>query len=242
MCVVDGYDRVLEVLRTARASLGPMLSAFEVMWGDYWHLATVRVPGSRAPIEIGGHSHVILVEMQGLDETIDGPRFAAWLEKMFEDGTIKDGVVAQSIAEIAAFWRTRDAAAEFASPAVLGPHPSYDIGLPVARMEEFVARSKPALLAALGAESVHYGHIADGNMHIVAWVPGADPQPVDAISSALYETVRDFGGTVSAEHGIGLVKKSYLGFSRDAAEIELMRCLKRSLDPQRIMNPTKIFD
>ncbi|MEZ5653559.1 MAG: FAD-binding oxidoreductase [Burkholderiaceae bacterium] len=242
MCVVSGYDRVLEVLRTARASLGPMLSAFEVMWGDYWHLATERVPGSRAPVAIGSGSHVLLAEMQGLDEPIDGPRFASWLEMLFERGVLQDGVVAQSLAETSAFWRTRDAAAEFSSPAVLGPHPSYDIGLPVSRMQEFVDFSKPALLEALGAESVHYGHIADGNMHIVAWVPGAAPQPVDAISAALYETVRRFGGTISAEHGIGLVKKNYLDYSRDPAEITLMRRLKHGLDPRGTLNPAKIFD
>jgi FAD/FMN-containing dehydrogenase len=242
LCVVDGYDKVLDLLATARRSLGPFLSAFEVMWADYWHQATVRVPGSKAPVSIGEGSHVVLVEMQGLDEDLDGARFDAWLQQRFEAGAIGDGAVARSLSDLADFWRTRDAAAEFANPGVIGPHISFDIGLPIRRIEEFVARSKPALLDRLGCHSVHYGHVGDGNIHIVAWVPGAVPQPLPAVSEIVYGIVRDLGGTVSAEHGIGLLKKPYLRHTRDEAQVDLMRRLKGCLDPHGILNPTKIFD
>jgi FAD/FMN-containing dehydrogenase len=242
LCVVTGYDKVLDLLATARRSLGPFLSAFEVMWADYWHQATVRVPGGKAPVEIGDGSHVVLIEMQGLDEDLDCARFDAWLQQRFEAGAIEDGAVARSLSDLSDFWSTRDAAAEFASPQVIGPHISFDIGLPIQRIEEFVARSKPALLDRLGCHSVHYGHVGDGNIHIVAWVPGAVPQPLPAVSEIVYGTVRDLGGTVSAEHGIGLLKKPYLEHTRDDAQVDLMRRLKRCLDPQGILNPTKIFD
>ncbi|WP_265517250.1 FAD-binding oxidoreductase [Nitratireductor luteus] len=242
LCVVTGYDKVLELLGTARRSLGPFLSAFEVMWADYWHQATERVPGGKAPVSMGDGTHVVLVEMQALDDEIDVVRFDAWLERLFDDGAIEDGAVARSLTDIADFWGTRDAAAEFANPDVIGPHISFDIGLPIRRIEEFVNRSKPLLLEQLGCHSVHYGHVGDGNIHIVAWVPGAASQPLPAVSEIVYGIVRDLGGTVSAEHGIGLLKKPYLKFTRDEAQIDLMRRIKRCVDPNGILNPTKIFD
>ncbi|WP_223479014.1 FAD-binding oxidoreductase [Oricola indica] len=242
MCVVTGYDKVLELLGTARRNLGPFLSAFEVMWADYWTQATERVPNAKAPVKIGEGTHVVLVEMQGLDDGIDGARFSAWLEQMFESGVIGDGAIAQNLSDMADFWGTRDAAAEFANPDVIGPHISFDIGLPIRRIEEFVNRSKLALMDELGCHSVHYGHVGDGNIHIVAWVPGAKIQPLANASRIVYEIVGDLGGTVSAEHGIGLLKKPYLEHTRDQAQIELMRRIKRCIDPSLTLNPTKIFD
>ena len=241
LCTVRNYDAVLKVLATTRRRLGPLLSAFEVMWADYWHYATERA-GVRAPVAIGEGSHTILIEMQGLDDDIDGARFESLLEHFLEEGLVLDGAVARSLGDIAAFWATRDAAAEFAKPAVIGPHISFDVGLPVARMDEFATRAKAALLEQIGCHSVYYGHVGDGNLHVVAWVPGADPQPFAAASHITYPIVGDMEGTISAEHGIGTLKKSYLPISRSEVEIALMRQIKAALDPKKVLNPTKIFD
>ncbi|EBA06160.1 FAD-binding oxidoreductase [Sagittula stellata] len=241
LCIVPDYDTVLSVLSASRKRLGPLLSAFEVMWADYWHQATERT-GLRAPVAMGQGSHAILIEMQGLDEDIDGPRFEALLEHLMNEGLVQDGAVAQSLSDIAAFWATRDAAAEFANPAIIGPHISFDVGLAVARMDEFANRAKAALMERLGCHSVYYGHVGDGNLHVVAWVPGADPQPLSAASEVVYGIVGEMKGTVSAEHGIGALKKPYLPLSRSPAELDLMRQIKTSLDPKGLMNPTKIFD
>lgn len=240
ICAVRDYDQVLALLKLARGRLGPMLSAYEVMWADYWHQVT-DVVGLRSPVA-GGHALYVLVEMQGLDAELDGGRFDALLAEALENGIVQDGAVAQSLADVAAFWATRDGAAEFANPRVIGPHCSYDIGLPVARMDEFAGLCKSALTDALGCRSVYYGHIADGNLHIVAWVPGAVPQPLPAVSDVVYRLVRDFGGTVSAEHGIGTLKKPYLTHTRGPEEMALMRRLKACLDPGGMLNPGKIFD
>lgn len=242
LCVVSDYDAVLEVLTTARRRLGPLLSAFEVMWADYWHQATERVKTVRAPVAIGAGSHTILIEMQGLDDAIDGARFDAMLEHLMEAGVVQDGAVAQSLSDVAAFWATRDAAGEFANPEVIGPHISYDIGLPVAQMDEFATRSRAALLDQLGCNSIYYGHVGDGNLHVIAWLPGAVPQPLPEASRIVYCIVGEMGGTISAEHGIGTLKKPYLPLTRSAAEIDLMRRLKAALDPLGMLNPTKVFD
>lgn len=242
LCTAASYDQVLAVLAMTRRRLGPLLSAFEVMWDDYWMQAIHKVPGLRAPVEIADASHVILIEMQGLDDDIDGARFASLLEDMMEQGLIGDGAVAQSLADVAAFWSMRDAAAEFANPAVIGPHISFDVGLAVARMDEFATRAKSALIDAIGCHSVYYGHVGDGNLHVVAWVPGASLQPLSEASSIVYDIVRDMGGTISAEHGIGTLKKPYLPLTRGPEEIAAMRRLKAAMDPEGILNPGKIFD
>ncbi|MBW6495970.1 MAG: FAD-binding oxidoreductase [Burkholderiaceae bacterium] len=241
LCIVRDFTAVLSVLATSRRRLGPLLSAFEVMWADYWHQATERAK-VRAPVAMGDGSHAILIEMQGLDEAIDGARFESLLEHLLAEGLVKDGVVAQSLGDIAAFWATRDAAAEFAKPAVIGPHISFDVGLPMTRMDDFAAQAKAALLHQIGCHSVYYGHVGDGNLHVVAWLPGADPQPFADASRIVYGIVGEMEGTVSAEHGIGTLKKPYLPLSRSPAEIALMRQIKAALDPKWLMNPTKIFD
>jgi FAD/FMN-containing dehydrogenase len=241
LCVVDSYDAVLRVLGAARARLGPLLSAFEGMWRDYWEKVTADVPGLRAPLEIGGGSHVILIEMQGADSERDSSLFEAFLGALLEEGVVTDGAVSQSEADIADFWRLRDVAGELVRPHILGPHVAFDIGLPVREMEAFTQDAKTALRAELDAESLHYGHIGDGNMHVIAWVPGA-ALPYGAISRIVYDRVRALGGTVSAEHGIGLLKKPYLAHSRSEAEIALMRRIKACLDPDATLNPSKIFD
>ena len=239
LCGMARYEDVVALLTAARRGLGPMLSAFEVMWADYWQAATGPV-GARSPLA-GTHELYVLIEAQGLDEAIDGPRFQSWIETQFEAGLIADAAVSQSMGDVAAFWAMRDACSEFGSR--LGPHVAFDIGLPVARMDEFTIACRAALAARVpNAFSVYYGHIGDGNLHLVALSQGAATQPMAAISAAVYETVREFGGTVSAEHGIGTLKKPYLAYTRSAEEIALMRRLKQALDPQALLNPGKVID
>jgi FAD/FMN-containing dehydrogenase len=232
------YAAVLRLLRAARHGLGPILSAFEVMWPDYWDVATGRVPGIRRPI-VGPHGFYVLVEVQGSDG-LDERRFEGWLEAQLEADVIEDAAVAGSLRDVRDFWATRDAAAEF--KAVLGPHASYDIGLPVAAMDAYARDCRAMLAQALpGCLSFFYGHIADGNMHIITLVPGAAEQPFDAMDETVYALVRRHGGTVSAEHGIGLKKKPYLPYARSEPELALMRRLKAALDPGNLLNPGKVL-
>jgi FAD/FMN-containing dehydrogenase len=240
LCARPDYESVVKLLAAARRGLGPQLSAFEVMWPDYWKVVTERV-GVRSPVATEGGVYV-LVEAQGTDEAIDGPRFQAWMERVMEQGLLADAAVAQSVGDTQSFWALRDACAEFFTK--IGPHISYDIGLPVRDMDAYVQRAKPALAARIpGCEGVHYGHIGDGNMHMVVWVPGLTQaqQPKELMDEVLYGLVRDFGGTVSAEHGIGLAKKKWLGHARSEAEIALMRTIKAAMDPRNLLNPGKIL-
>jgi FAD/FMN-containing dehydrogenase len=239
LCGLGSYDEVVALLSAARLGLGPMLSAFEVMWPDYWQLVIDRL-GVRSPLE-GKHAFYVLIEAQGMDEAIDGARFLSWIEGQFEAGHIEDAAISQSLGDVSAFWATRDACAEF--PSVLGPHCAYDIGLPVASMDDFAQACRSRLIAAMpNAVSAFYGHIGDGNIHILALDPDRGTQPRAEISAIVYSTVRDFGGTISAEHGIGILKKPYLPYTRSAGELALMARLKLALDPHGILNPGKVID
>ena len=239
LCALPSYEATVQFLGAARKGLGPLLSAFEVMWLDYWRVATERVAGVRNPIG-GEYPFYVLVEAQGMEEAIDAPRFEAWLERQAEAGFIADAAVSRSLADVQSFWRVRDAAAEFIN--VLGPHEAFDIGLPVAAMDDYVHACKAALSAKLpGAVALFYGHIGDGNLHIVACLPGAAEQPKRTIQDIVYDTVRAFGGTISAEHGIGLTKKPWLSYARGEAELDLMRRIKAALDPDGVLNPGKVL-
>jgi len=239
LCAVNDYAGVLGLLAAARAGLGAQLSAFEVMWPDYWQV--IERMGVRSPLG-SGHGGYVLIEAQGTDEAEDVRRFETLLAGAMERGAVVDAAVAQSLGQVKAFWAVRDACADFVQ--VLGPHISYDIGLPTARMNEFATRCKAGLAAGIaGCDSVYYGHIGDGNLHLVAWVPqlkGA-AQPKELMDGIVYGTVRDLGGSVSAEHGIGTLKKKWLGHARSEQEIGLMRLLKSALDPDGLLNPGKVL-
>lgn len=239
LCALPDYNAVVRLLGSARSGLGPLLSAFEVMWPDYWEVVTKRV-GVRAPVA-DGHGLYVLVEAQGTDESIDGPRFQRWLEKLLEDGALSDAALAQSLADTQAFWGLRDACAEFFP--TLGPHISYDVALAVNDMDAYAARCRSALTATIpGCQSVYYGHIGDGNLHLVSWVEGLSvaEQPKEAMDAVIYGLVREFRGSVSAEHGIGTVKKKWLGHARSPEEIALMKTIKLALDPTGLLNPGKV--
>jgi FAD/FMN-containing dehydrogenase len=247
LCAVDDHDGVLALLNAARSGLGPLLSAFEVMWPDYWQVVTERakVQAAVAP----GHGRYVLVEAQGTDESVDAPRFQAWLEALMEQGLLKDAAVAQSLSDVQGFWALRDACAEFFQ--VIGPHISYDVSLPIGAISDYARECKAALLAediagrpaGAGIESIYYGHIGDSNLHLVAWSDGLSlpEQPKARMDAAIYGLVQKYGGSVSAEHGIGTQKRKWLGHSRSEAEIALMRTLKSALDPQGLLNPGKVI-
>lgn len=236
LCAVDGFDKVLVLLRHARSMLGPQLSAFEVMWRDFYAVATAHA--GRPPVALDAGSYFVLLDTLGSNAEADGPLFGAMLEEALTGGIIADAALAQSAAEIAAFWSIRDASGEL--PRIWGRCINFDVSVPIGRMDAFVASARERLARVIAPDDVLvFGHVADSNLHLACRDP--DGTLRSAIEAAVYDAVGEVGGSVSAEHGIGLDKRGYLGRSRSAEEIALMRGIKRMLDPAELLNPGKVL-
>lgn len=233
------FEAAADILASARADLGPMLSAFEVMWPDYWTMVTANVPGRRDPFA-DRHGLYLLIEGHGRDAARDGAAFEAFLEGIYEAGLVDDAMLAQSLADMEAFWAIRDASAEIEP--VLGEHESFDVGLPPGEVGRFVEACRAALARELPtSQTVFFGHAADGNIHVMASVSEPGPAGHHAVESVVYGVTRSFSGSVSAEHGIGALKRGWLAHSRSPAEIALMKRLKAALDPHGLLNPGKVL-
>ncbi|HNH34394.1 MAG TPA: FAD-binding oxidoreductase [Rhodocyclaceae bacterium] len=238
LCAVPDYDRVVALLRHAREGLGGTLSAFEMMWPDFYERITRLVPGCAPPIPCG-HGAYLLIEALGADQARDQERFEAMLAEAHAAGLLADAVVAHSQADAAALWRIRDGSGEFQR--VFWPHVGFDVSIPTGDIGRFI---DACTAAARGrwpeAETVFFGHVGDANIHIGIRVGDGD-QPAHALEEMVYGLVREWRGSISAEHGIGLLKRPYLGHSRSPEELALMRTLKKALDPGGILNPGKVI-
>ncbi|QPM90916.1 FAD-binding oxidoreductase [Pseudooceanicola algae] len=230
----------IALLRAARGALGPMLSSFEVMWPSFFHYMS-RASGLGSPLA-GEHGAYVIIEATGFDDMATRATLEDFFDKAFAADLVEDGVLAGSTREERAFWAVRESPADY--EALLGPVIPFDVGIPIAHMAEAVARIESEIPQIFPtARVLSYGHIGDSNLHVVVNLPEAGRnQPHGAVKATVYRIVGALGGTVSAEHGIGLLKRDYLGHSRTATEITLMRQIKKMLDPKGILNPGKSFD
>jgi FAD/FMN-containing dehydrogenase len=236
-CAVESFDQVLALLRHAREWLGSTLSAFEVMWPDFYDLMTAPGTSIAPPVPSGAGAYV-LIESLGTDAVRDPEHFAEMLGAAVDAGLVTDGAVAHSAGEARRFWAVRDASGEFAR---LGwPSLGYDIGIPTRDIGRFVEACRQTVEARWpGAACAFFGHIGDSNLHLHVKAP--DGVPTGDVSAVVYGLVREWRGTTSAEHGIGTLRKPYLSYTRSATEVAVMKQIKQALDPRGILNPGKIF-
>lgn len=238
LVAVTDFDSAAKLLRHAQTFLAGRVTAFELMWNDYYN-AVLLETGHRAPIT-PDHEIYILLEMQGYDPDGDRPLFEAMLEAAFEQEIIVDGAVAQSQREVDTFWSLRDGIAEILSRRA--PTINFDVSVPLAQIGDCVDEIR-AILTAKFADMpiIFFGHAGDSNIHLVAGpITQFDPTGHN-IEKAVYDIIKKYNGSVSAEHGIGLHKKPWLSYSRNDAEMAMLRQLKNSLDPKCILNPGKVI-
>ena len=235
---VPGFDALAALLKHMDRALGGGLSAFEVMWPEFYELVTTPPATGRAPVPHGS-PYYVLIESMGGGTAGDGALFQAAFETAVEDGLVTDAVVAKSQAEVAAIWALRDdvlQAARWGLPFV------FDVSLPIADMQAYVEQVKAGLRASWpGVRAYVFGHMGDGNLHVVISPEGLPSDARAAVERIVYAPLQQVGGAISAEHGIGLEKKAWLPISRSPAEIALMRTLKRTMDPKGILNPGRVF-
>jgi FAD/FMN-containing dehydrogenase len=170
----------------------------------------------------------------------------AWIASLFERGLVADGTLAQHSRQAEDLWALREGISESLSATGV-PHKN-DIALPIRELEGFCAELEGFFEREYpGWEIALFGHIGDGNLHVNVMKPdhldrGEFLRKTKEADHAIFTLVKKHRGSISAEHGIGLLKKDYLGYSRTPEEIALMRGMKRLFDPQNLLNPGKVLD
>ena len=182
----------------------------------------------------------LLVEMQGQEG--DQSAMERWLSECLDDPGVEDGVVAFSQTQIDVLWSLREGLDKFWTKATPHGYVSFDVGVKSADLDRFVTQCREGLLAISNAPALFFGHIGDGNVHVVAAIPGEDSQGAKArIEASVYSSIADFAGTISAEHGVGCLKQPWLHVTRSSAELDVMRRLKDAFDPLGLLNPGKVL-
>lgn len=229
LCAVSSYDDVVTLLRRAQGQLGGVV-AFEAMWREYFDF---NAKALKLSFFAEAHPFWVILESTSGAEALE-----AFLGACLEDGLLKDALIAQSHAQAREIWSVRDGYPIEKLPNLL----NFDVSLPIGKIGDYAVACGKALDARWpGSHNSFYGHVGDSNVHIcvsVAYGPGEDMHSVDEI---VYGVLRDYGGSISAEHGIGTLKRPYLKMSRTAEELAVMRRLKAALDPKGILNPGKVI-
>lgn len=240
LIALNDFDSLITLFKFIGRELGGNLSAFEVMWKTHYELLAVTSGRHTAPIP-AEYEYYVIVEAHGTHEARDSERFTEVLGNALEDGLALDAVIASSKQQRQDIWNIRE---DFEG-LVMSSYPAviFDVSLPIAEMKTYTENLVADLDAEWGEDCRHviFGHLGDGNLHL-----GVAPRPwsEDARRRAeeiVYGPLEAIGGSVSAEHGIGLEKKPYLHLCRSPEEIATMRAIKAALDPKGILNPGKIF-
>jgi FAD/FMN-containing dehydrogenase len=231
-----GYDAAVRLLRRVQRDLGEV-SAFEAMWPDFYRFVTDH-PATGVKPMADGHPFYVLTEFQGSELARDGAPLEECLAAAIESGDTLDALIAQSERAARSFWTIREGEALDRLPYLI----NFDLSAPTAQLG-VLAEELKAKLTGRWPDGLFfvYGHIGDGNIHLSAWAGGTMDEVAHEMDELVYGTVRRIGGSISAEHGIGTLKRAYLGYSRSAAEIEVMRRIKAALDPKGILNPGKVI-
>jgi D-lactate dehydrogenase (cytochrome) len=243
-----GLQRVEDVMALfakARGASGDQLTAFELIPRYGLDMAMRHVEGVRDPLA-APHPWYALLEVSSSQEE-SGLRDAleAFLAEAMEGNLVQDGVIAASTAQARDFWRIREGVVE--AQRVEGASIKHDVSVPVSRVAAFITRASAAVEARLpGIRPVAFGHVGDGNIHYNLMQPARADAAVflarwGEFNHLVHEITTELGGSISAEHGIGLLKRDELPLYKPAPALDLMRRIKHALDPLGIMNPGKVL-
>ena len=239
LCALWDYRAATELLGRMRAAFGGELAAFEIMWPYFFDFGVEVSRAKRSPFA-SPHQLYALVQQTTLNPEDNGRRFTEVLNEAVECGAILDAVVAHSSSEREALWEIRERPpAEFASR--FRPI-NFDVSVQIADIGSFVSDCKGTFSSlAPNHRSFFFGHLGDSNLHVTVDEDSVPGVPRAAVENALYALIARYRGSISAEHGIGLLKREYLHLSRSPSELRAMWAIKKALDPKGILNPGKVL-
>jgi FAD/FMN-containing dehydrogenase len=244
LAAVPSPDAAVKLLGAMQGHTGGMLSAFELIPRIALEFVTRHIAGTRDPLATPSPRYVLMEATGGRHANL-AASFEDGLAAAITDGLVSDAVVASSAAQAQSLWKLRESISE--SQKREGASIKHDIAVPVAAIPDFLAKATPAVLAVVpGARPVSFGHLGDGNLHFNFNAPNAgdDPQFLglwEEVQQTVHDIVKEFGGSISAEHGIGLMKVAQLPRYKSHEELDAMRALKRAFDPKGILNPGKLI-
>ncbi|MCW8862848.1 MAG: FAD-binding oxidoreductase [Rhodospirillales bacterium] len=245
-CGLPGLDAVIGLFTRVRDSAGDALTAFEYLSAHAMAFTTQHIPDNRDPFD-SRHPCYVLMELTS-PRAGDDLRSAieTVLEGAFEDGVVSDAVIAENESQRQALWNLRESVPEAQKHE--GGSIKHDIAVPVSLVAEFITEASAVVEKELpGVRICDFGHIGDGNIHFNL------SQPLDAdratflgewerINHIVHDIVAAKGGSFSAEHGVGKMKVSDVIHYKSVVEVDMMRTIKRALDPKNILNPGKVID
>ncbi|HEY7807364.1 MAG TPA: FAD-binding oxidoreductase [Croceibacterium sp.] len=235
-----------KLLAHAERIAGDSLEGFEILPRHSLEAVLAHVPGARSPLR-GEHAWHVLIELAADRSRADALLGLAQelLESAFEAGLVEDATIAANEAQAEAFWLLRDEIAP--AERAIGPAMQHDISVPVATMTDFIEQTAPRVEAQFpGSRVVAFGHLGDGNIHYHVLAPAGavrgawEDSEGKQISHLVHDLVTEWNGSISAEHGIGQLKRDELGRLGDPVQLHLMRAVKQALDPHGLLNPGKL--
>ena len=246
MVAITGPDAAIELLARARAATADGVTSFELMPRICFDFVLAHIADTVDPLPQRYDWHVLL-ELSSTSVTEDGlgEKMQALLEQAAEDGLVLDAAIAQNQAQALAMWKLRETVSEAQKPE--GASIKHDISVPVSRVPDFLRAADAAVTAAYpGIRIVGFGHVGDGNIHYNLSVPkGGDNQAFlaewERINEIVHDIVQSMNGSISAEHGLGRLKREEIKRYKSQTELDIMRKIKGVLDPRGIMNPGKVL-
>ena len=233
---LESFEKVQQAFRAAKGQLSEILSAFELMDGQSQDLVH-RVTQRKRPLE-GTHPFYCLIETSGSNSDHDSEKLESFLEYVMGEGIVSDGVLAQDETQKQALWSWREGIPECLGH--WGGVYKYDLSIPISELYQLVEDTRERITKAglVGEDESHpvvgvvgYGHMGDSNLHLNVATRRFDKDIEKQLEPYVYEWIAKRNGSISAEHGLGLAKKAFIGYSRDETMIRLMKQLKNLYDP-----------
>ena len=241
---LESPQKCLDLLVLAQSMAGPDLKTFEFMSRFGVEIVVKHSAGAREPME-SAHQWYVLLELASQSESGLNDVMMGLLEVAFEQEIIEDAAVAASLDQRKAFWALRENLSEMQK--FEGGSIKHDVCVPVAQVPAFLADAVPVVEATIpGARPLPFGHMGDGNIHFNVSQPiGADKEAYlsrwEELNEKVHEVVAKYHGSISAEHGIGVLKRALLPTVKDRVAMEVMRRFKTALDPKNTLNPGKVL-
>ncbi len=239
MVAINDYQNVVKLLKHLEQHLGGRLTGYELMWDNYYNKVTSPPALAKPPLD-HGYRYYVLAECMGQQISTDQEHLEEAIQMAFTEGIIEDAAFAMNQSDLDWFWSIREDVNAAVSQFDFDQH--FDISLPIPLIGDIADDMLEKLHKLPYLQGVvTLGHIADGNIHFMVGKHNDSASETHEINQIIYSPLKANGGSISAEHGIGLHKKAYLHHCRSEAEIALMKTLKQALDPKGILNPGRIL-